>query len=71
MEGEVTIKMDVTDGHLLRFEIMAEGSEWQPFSYEADASYLVPWGMGFRLGMFAKGQENQMVNFTQTRIVNH
>lgn len=30
-------------------------SNWITLDLEADTKPLVPWGMGFRLGMFAKG----------------
>ncbi|SHN18321.1 Beta-xylosidase [Cyclobacterium lianum] len=70
LSRKISIKMRVTDGHRLGFAFKKEGQPWESFDDEADASHLVPWGMGFRLGMFAKGQEDQAVNFVHTTITN-
>ncbi|WP_163380276.1 glycoside hydrolase family 43 protein [Cyclobacterium sp. SYSU L10401] len=70
-KGLITIKMEVAAGHLLSFAYKTEQGSWESIGEELDANHLVPWGMGFRLGMFAKGKENQSVNFIQTSITNH
>ena len=70
LEGKIGMKMEVTEGHLLRFSFKLKGKNWQSFDHVAYANHLVPWGMGFRLGMFAKGNENQKINFIQTNVVN-
>lgn len=70
LEGKIGLKMEVTEGHLLRFSFKLEGGKWDTFDHVADAGHLVPWGMGFRLGMFAKGKENKRMNFIRTSIIN-
>ena len=60
--------MTVEKGHLLIFSYKSAEKDCVTLDLEADASPLVPWGMGFRLGMYAKGDSDQSVNFLQTSI---
>lgn len=66
----VRVKMEVKDGHKLTFS-WSHNDAWQPLVEDTDASHLVPWGMGFRLGLIAKGDPGQSVNFQQVNLVNH
>lgn len=50
----VTLKMAVSDGHRVDFSWNA-GEEWQLGLQDYDAASLVPWGMGFRVGVAATG----------------
>lgn len=70
LEGEalVKLKMEVTEGHLLTFSFSQEGTTWTAVGEQFDAAHLVPWGMGYRWGIFAKGNENQKVNFKGVEI---
>ncbi|MBD3630195.1 MAG: family 43 glycosylhydrolase [Cyclobacterium sp.] len=71
LKGKVSVKMEVAEGYLLSFAYKTENGTWESFDHVADASHLVPWGMGFRIGMFAKGAKSRTVNFIQTSIANH
>ncbi|NHE57789.1 glycoside hydrolase family 43 protein [Cyclobacterium plantarum] len=71
LKGKIAVRMEVAQGYLLSFAYKTENGTWESFDHVADASHLVPWGMGFRIGMFAKGAESRTVNFIQTRIANH
>lgn len=50
----ITLKMTVSDGHRVDFS-WKEGDEWQVGLQKYDVAPLVPWGMGFRIGLAAKG----------------
>ncbi|GAB3663841.1 family 43 glycosylhydrolase [Echinicola sediminis] len=69
-EGNQTVqlKMAVREGHLLRFSYTDAEGNWLPLGEETDAAHLVPWGMGYRLGLFAKGEMAESVNFKQVKI---
>ncbi|GGF37944.1 family 43 glycosylhydrolase [Echinicola rosea] len=64
----VKLKMEVTEGHLLSFSYLQDGAEWSTVGGQYDAAHLVPWGMGYRLGIFAKGKTDQQVNYKQVNI---
>jgi xylan 1,4-beta-xylosidase len=66
----VELKMEVSDGHVLTFS-WRNNDTWQTLIEEKDASHLVPWGMGFRLGLVAKGDSAQAVNIQQVRLTNY
>ena len=58
-EDEVTLKMAVSDGHLVDFS-WQEGDSWKTALEGYDAGPLVPWGMGFRVGLAARGDGEQV-----------
>ncbi|WP_186755434.1 family 43 glycosylhydrolase [Echinicola salinicaeni] len=62
------LKMTVKEGHLLQFAFTDVDGKWQEIGEEYEAAHLVPWGMGFRLGLFAKGDTDQEVNFKNVNI---
>ena len=64
------LKIEVRDGHLLTFSVKLDGA-WESLVEGYDASHLVPWGMGFRYGMVAKGDAGQQVNFKEFQLINH
>ncbi len=64
------LKMDVSQGHLLTFSVK-RGSQWEVLYEKLDASHLVPWGMGFRFGLVAKGPGYERVNFRQFDLINY
>lgn len=66
----VPLRMKVSNGHLLTFETQDEG-RWITAADSIDASSLVPWGMGFRFGMVARGDSSQYVNFDQLELRNN
>jgi xylan 1,4-beta-xylosidase len=68
-DKKVELKMSVADGHKLSFS-WRRGESWNQLS-EQDAAHLVPWGMGFRLGLVAKGDSSQYVNFKQVNLNNY
>jgi len=63
------LKIAVSDGHILTFSAQT-GDGWQTVAEHVDVSHLVPWGMGFRFGMVAKGDSSEFVNFREFRSVN-
>ncbi|MBD8487288.1 family 43 glycosylhydrolase [Echinicola sp. CAU 1574] len=67
---QVKLKMAVTEGHLLHFYFTNSDGNWEALGDTFDAAHLVPWGMGFRLGLFAKGANGTVVNFKGVTI-NH
>lgn len=66
----VPLRMKVSNGYLLTFEAQTE-DQWTSIADSVDASALVPWGMGFRFGMVAKGDTSQYVNFDQLELSNN
>jgi Beta-xylosidase len=64
----VTLKMAVSDGHMVDFS-WNEGKEWQTGLQNYDAASLVPWGMGFRVGLAATG-DGKSINIGQFEIRN-
>ena len=68
-QDTVTLKMAVSDGHVVDF-LWQEAGEWKTALDAYDAGPLVPWGMGFRVGLAAKGNGGQ-VRVTQFAIKNH
>lgn len=69
-QQRVPLRMRVSNGHLLTFETQNE-DQWTSLADSVDASALVPWGMGFRFGMVAKGDKSQYVNFDQLELSNN
>ncbi|HEY9560490.1 MAG TPA: hypothetical protein VIR29_06850 [Anseongella sp.] len=61
--------MDVQDGHLLSFSVELNGNR-DTLATGIDASPYVPWGMGFRVGLVAKGDPSEHVNFKKFALVN-
>lgn len=69
--GDVAeIKIEVEDGQKLKF-LYKTASGWQVLHGNQDASHLVPWGMGFRIGLVSKGGAGQYVNFKQVELKNN
>ncbi len=68
-QREVPLRMKVRDGYKLTFEVR-DGDNWSTVAEHVDASPLVPWGMGFRFGMVAKGGSAEDVNFKQFKLTN-
>ncbi|MEX0720374.1 MAG: family 43 glycosylhydrolase [Balneolaceae bacterium] len=65
----VTLHMKVQDGYLLNFSIAANEKN-KILAEDIDASHLVPWGMGFRFGLVAKGNGKEYVNFKSFKSTN-
>ena len=70
IKNQVDLKMEVSDGHEVTYS-WKDGDSWKVLVQEKDASHLVPWGMGFRLGLVAKGDPAQFVNIRQITLKNH
>ena len=66
----VELRMEVDDGHKLTFS-WRNGDNWEKLVENKDASHLVPWGMGFRLGLVAKGDSTKVANFEQVSLTNY
>lgn len=67
--ADVDLKMEVKDGHKLNF-FYRNGASWTPLVQNQNASHLVPWGMGFRLGLVSKGNPSENVHFKTVKITN-
>lgn len=65
----VDLRMEVRGGHELTFSIGREGS-WETVASGIDAAPYVPWGMGFRIGLIAKGAPGESANFKKFTLVN-
>jgi Beta-xylosidase len=70
-EGTVTVKLAVSGGHMVDF-LWKEGEqgEWRKALEGYDAAPIVPWGMGFRVGIAARGTGKAPVNITRFEIKN-
>ncbi|MCW3804473.1 glycoside hydrolase family 43 protein [Plebeiibacterium marinum] len=63
----VNLKMEVNDGYLINFFVKVE-DRWEKVAGNIDASAYVPWGMGFRLGLVAKGKAEEFVNIKSVKL---
>jgi len=68
-QQKVPLRMKVSKGHMLTFETQNE-DQWTSITDSIDASSLVPWGMGFRFGMVAKGDSSEYVNIKDFSLTN-
>lgn len=68
-ETTIPVRMTVNDGHLLDFAFR-QGGQWKQLAENIDAAPLVPWGMGFRFGMVARGDSGQYVRFKAFQLEN-
>ncbi|MEX2477162.1 MAG: family 43 glycosylhydrolase [Gracilimonas sp.] len=66
----VKLHMNVEDGYILTFSI-TNGDGEETVAQNIDASHLVPWGMGFRFGLTAKGESGTVVNFKEFNSINY
>ena len=62
------IRMIVRDGYKLDFEYLNDGG-WISLAKRVDASSYVPWGMGFRIGLCAKGEDGTYANFRKISLI--
>lgn len=70
VSDNVAICMTVKDGYKLSFtEIKADGKPVM-IADNIDASPYVPWGMGFRIGLVAKGLNKDKANFKRVELKN-
>lgn len=62
------VRVTVKDGYWLCFEFR-KGQRWIPLATEIDASPYVPWGMGFRIGLCAKGGDGTFADFCKIELI--
>lgn len=62
------VRMIVKDGYWLYFEFR-KGQRWIPLATKIDASPYVPWGMGFRIGLCAKGGDGTFADFRKIELI--
>lgn len=68
--AEITLRMRVSGGKNITFS--AEGQDKEAVGLgDYDAEPLVPWGMGFRIGMVAHGDAAHTANFRHLTIKNN
>ncbi len=65
----VKLKMEVERGHLIKFYVYNKDA-WQKIDGSVDVSPYVPWGMGLRFGVVAKGLDNEFVNIKKVELKN-
>ncbi len=67
ISARTLIRMTVKEGYKLTFEYLDSG-KWKELSTGIDASPYVPWGMGYRIGLCAKGTTETSACFKQVEI---
>lgn len=65
---EVKLVLKMKDGYLMSTSAEVDGKEFL-IGKEQDVKHLVPWGMGFRLGLVAKGSEDSYARFKTVKIL--
>lgn len=68
ISDKARIRILVKDGYRLDFEYL-KGKEWLSLAKGVDASPYVPWGMGFRIGLCAKGNKGTYANFRKIELI--
>ena len=68
ISNKAKIRMVVKDGYKLDFEYFKD-KKWQSLIDGVDASPYVPWGMGFRIGLCAKGNKDTFANFRRIELI--
>ena len=68
LSDKARIRILVKDGYQLSFDYL-KGKEWLPLMKNIDASPYVPWGMGFRIGLCAKGSKGSYANFRKIELI--
>jgi len=63
----VQLILNMEDGYRMSVSVKVEGATIE-LGGEKDVKHLVPWGMGFRLGLVSKGPENSFSQFKSVRI---
>ena len=69
VNGPLLVKLAVSDGHVVDFS-WKDTEEWKMVKAAHDAASLVPWGMGFRIGIAAQGDATEQVNIKHFEIKN-
>jgi xylan 1,4-beta-xylosidase len=62
------LRMIVSQGHLYRFAVSADGHNWTDVGAEIDGSYLPPWDRGVRVALVAGGARGMTARFDWFRI---
>ena len=65
----VKLKMEVESGHLINFYVYHKEA-WRKIDGSVDVSPYVPWGMGLRFGVVAKGSDSEFVNIKKVELMN-
>ena len=65
---EIQLILAMKDGYSMTTSVSIEGKTIQVGEAQ-DVKHLVPWGMGFRLGMVSKGDPSASAHFKSVRIV--
>lgn len=64
---EVKLILSMKDGYKMTTSAIVDGKTIQ-LGEEQDVKHLVPWGMGFRLGLVAKGGTDSYAHFKEVKI---
>jgi xylan 1,4-beta-xylosidase len=65
---EVQLILSMKDGYSMTTAVNIDGKTIQ-IGTEQDVRHLVPWGMGFRLGLVSKGDPSAAAHFKSVRII--
>lgn len=63
----VRLVLQIQDGYRMQAKVEVNG-KLQDFGQEQDTRHLVPWGMGFRLGLVSKGPSDSYGHFQAVKI---
>ncbi|MEN2280871.1 glycoside hydrolase family 43 protein [Algoriphagus sp. SE2] len=66
---KVKLILEMKDGYKMSTSVKVDGGSIQVGEVQ-DVKHLVPWGMGFRLGMVAKGDKDSYAHFKEVKISN-
>ncbi len=66
-DKEVMLVLSMRDGYKMTTMAIVDGKTFT-LGEEQDVSHLVPWGMGFRLGLVAKGPSDSFAQFKSVTI---
>lgn len=66
-KGSIKIILQIEKGYLLQAKTKLNG-ELRNIGSQQDVSHLVPWGMGFRLGLVSKGPSHSSGHFRSVKI---
>ncbi len=71
-EGDlIHLQLTTKDGDKIQFSWSTDGEEWQEMNTNqpVDAGYLPPWDRAVRIGLYAKGAEDESARFEWFKMV--
>jgi beta-xylosidase len=68
--GKLHLRMKATKGHLYRFSVSPDGTNWTDVGGELNGDYLPPWDRAVRVAITAGGVQGASARFDVLRITN-